>query len=116
MKPKYECSSRGDKRFSAFYAKVDGNSIEYIYQVKIKGYNSISEGKGKPGKLYDFETQKKLYKDLWREYLQANPTYKSDLLQIIKTHDLNDMFATKGGLNQADILTEILNEEKFKLF
>lgn len=112
MKLKYECSSRGDRRFSAFYAKVDGKSIEYIYQVEIKGYNSISEGKGKPGKLYDLSTQKKLYKDLWRKYLQVNPTYKADLLEIIKTHELNDMFATKGALNQADILTEILNEGK----
>ena len=64
MRPKYECSSRGDKRFSAFYAYVDGKSIEYIYQVEIKGYSSIEEGKGKPGKLYDFATQRKMYKDL----------------------------------------------------
>ena len=116
MKPKYECSSKGDKRFSAFYAKVNGKSIEYIYQVEIKGYNSIKEGKGKPGKLHNFTTQRKLYKNLWRQYLSENPTYKQDLQKIILTHDLTDMFATKNGLNQAEILTELLNEDKYKLF
>lgn len=30
--PFLECSSKGDKRFSAFYAQVNGNSIEDQYQ------------------------------------------------------------------------------------
>jgi len=30
--PFLECSSRGDKRFSAFYARVNGCSIEEQYQ------------------------------------------------------------------------------------
>ena len=30
--PFWECSSKGDKRFSAFYARVDGRSIEEQYQ------------------------------------------------------------------------------------
>ena len=30
--PYLECSSRGDKRFSAFYARIKGKTIEEIYQ------------------------------------------------------------------------------------
>lgn len=51
--PYYEVSSKGDKRFSAFYARLsDGRSIEEAYQLDIKGYrrlgNSPMLGKGKP--------------------------------------------------------------------
>lgn len=51
--PYYEVSSKGDKRFSAFYAKLsDGRSIEEAYQLDIKGYRKLGNnpmlGKGKP--------------------------------------------------------------------
>lgn len=49
----YEVSSLGDRRFSAFYARLNnGKTIEEMYQLYIKGYRSITEqcleGKGKP--------------------------------------------------------------------
>ena len=35
----YECSSHGDKRFSALFAKLaDGRTIEMHYQCDVKGY------------------------------------------------------------------------------
>lgn len=48
----YEVSTKGDKRFSAFNAKLSDKSIEEIYQLDIKGYGYFhkyaSAGKGKP--------------------------------------------------------------------
>lgn len=49
----YECSSAGDTRFSALFAKLpDGRTIEEAYQLDIKGYRAITdnwkEAKGKP--------------------------------------------------------------------
>ena len=50
-KATYEVSTAGDKRFSALNATLsDGKTIEYHYQVNIKGYDSIKAGKGKPPK------------------------------------------------------------------
>ncbi len=41
--PFLECSSRGDKRFSAFYAKVNGRTIEEQYQ-EVKIFEDGSTG------------------------------------------------------------------------
>lgn len=48
----YEVSTQGDRRFSAFVARLrDGRTIEEAYQLDIKGYRSFSDdvkyGKGK---------------------------------------------------------------------
>lgn len=54
----YEVSSRGDKRFSAFFARfaegsyfaghdVSGKTVEEVYQTIVKGYPDIKSGKGK---------------------------------------------------------------------
>jgi hypothetical protein len=106
----YEVSSKGDKRFSAFYAKVgDGNSIEYHYQVTIKGYNSIKEGKGKPPKNdIDKELQWELYKSLWVIYFNLHPELLKELLMLPDGTTFTDMFAT-SDINQARAICEILN-------
>ena len=49
----YECSSKGDSRFSAFNAIMpDGRTIEQHYQCGVKGYQpggtNWKLGKGKP--------------------------------------------------------------------
>ena len=49
----YEVSSRGDRRFSAFVARLpEGRTIEAVYQCDIKGYDPGGTnwrlGKGKP--------------------------------------------------------------------
>lgn len=110
----YEVSSKGDKRFSAFYAKLkDGRTIEEAYQLDIKGYrkfgNSPMLGKGKPPLDQS--------KDMWLEYLQLwarwadeNPALLFELKGIADKHCgiLSDMFATTE-VNQAHALSYLLS-------
>lgn len=111
-----ECSSKGDKRFSAFYAKVDGVSIEEKYQsckmIFGKEHLSWKEKKGlKPDYclindvIYNAEALTPYYKYLWCMYFYANP----DLLNVIKEYDnFADMFKGKNSINcQADVIAEI---------
>ena len=132
----YEVSSQGDKRFSALFAKLqpgaditiikgfpDGTysletvklkaplTIEEIYQIYIKGYKTVSEGKGKPPK-YDISKEESynLYKNLWRVYLEQNPELEQDLREKAKGKVLTDKFASTD-ISQARALAEILNEK-----
>lgn len=118
--PYYECSSKGDKRFSAFYAKVDGVSIEEHYQ-RAKVFEDedgnpitfkhatrlvvMKEAKGK--KPINIKEVSKLYKELWRTYLNNNP----QLIRGLKQQSgLSDMFGQKGHNCQAITLWELRNE------
>lgn len=110
----YECSSRGDKRFSALYARMpDGRSIEQHYQCDVKGYDpggvNWRLGKGKPP--LDRTTDVwQAYLALWRQWAQHNPALLSELAQRASTHMLlSDRFATTP-VNQARALATILNE------
>tara|TARA_R100001143_G_scaffold6353_1_gene8880 strand:+ start:815 stop:1192 length:378 start_codon:yes stop_codon:yes gene_type:complete len=109
----YEVSSRGDRRFSAFYARLpDGRSIEEHYQCDVKGYQPGGKnwklGKGKPP--VDPEI------DLWAEYLKLWETWAENNLQLMRelwkaAHHhrvLSDRFATTP-INQARALAAILN-------
>lgn len=106
----YEVSSKGDRRFSAFYAKLgDGNSIEYHYQVTIKGYQNIVSGKGKePINKITKEEQWIAYKMLWEIYFSNHPELLIELSVLAKGKVLTDMFAS-SDINQARALCEILN-------
>ena len=132
----YEVSSQGDKRFSALFAKLqpganititrgfpDGTyslenvklkaplTIEEIYQIYIKGYKTVQEGKGKPPK-YDISKEESynLYKNLWKVYLEQNPELEQDLREKAKGKVLTDKFASTD-VSQARALAEILNEK-----
>lgn len=108
----YEVSTHGDKRFSAFNAILkNGKSIEYTYQVNIKGYNSIKEGKGKLSKnKYSHDDLWMLYKSLWIEFFELHPNLLIELYNITNTNKiLTDKFAT-SDINQARAISEILNE------
>lgn len=108
--PYLECSSRGDKRFSAFYAKVDGKSIEETYQAaKIfeNGVTGLSWRDAKGKKALNMSQVAKLYKDLWRRYLVAHPSY---LKVLKKASGLSDMFGQEGHICQAVTLWELRNE------
>ncbi len=110
----FECSSKGDKRFSALYAKLpDGRTIEEHYQCDVKGYQPGGRdwrlGKGKPP--LDPST------DLWKEYLglwqiwaAAHPELMDELrAQVsLKNYTLSDRFASTP-ISQARALAEILN-------
>jgi hypothetical protein len=111
--PYYEVSSKGDKRFSAYFARIKslgGHTIEFLYQVGIKGYPSINEGKGQPplngaprSVLYD------KYKTLWVMYLNENPGLLEDLRVKSAGRILTDRFA-KTEISQAKALAELLTD------
>ena len=113
----YEVSSKGDTRFSALNAKLkDGRTIEEAYQLDVKGYraqgNNWRLGKGKaPLKPMSKEESWQAYKNLWRQFLEENPTLKQDLRSKASGKVLTDMFASTD-ISQARALAELLNERK----
>lgn len=107
----YECSTKGDKRFSAFNAILpDGLTIEFFYQTKIKGYHSIKSGKGKPPLDPSMDLWKE-YLNLWRIWANNNLPLMRELYFSAKSKNciLSDCFASTP-VNQAHALSEILNE------
>ena len=113
--PYLECSSKGDKRFSAFYAKVNGKSIERLYQAA-KIFPDGSTGltwqevkkRQKAGSTpINMEQVSKLYKALWREYLKDNPSY---VLILKRASGLSDVFGREGHNCQAITLWELRGE------
>ena len=113
--PYLECSSKGDKRFSAFYATVNGKSIERLYQAA-KVFPDGSTGltwqeakkRQKAGEIpINMDALSGLYKALWREYLKNNPSY----VRILKrASGLSDIFGQEGHNCQAITLWELREE------
>ena len=116
-----ECSSRGDKRFSALYAKVifDGkyDSIEHHYQKCKRKNNGLKVSKGeKPD--YIIINKYKLpinflspfYKYLWFIYLESH----QELVKYASAFDsFTDMFKGKNTINsQADVIKEYITNKK----
>lgn len=115
-----ECSTRGDKRFSALCAKVNiqgkVQTIEEFYQLS-KRFNDIAprtwrDAKGKKpthinilGKDFPVNALTDWYEYLWIEYFKQNPT----LLDVIKEYDVfTDMFAGRNSINsQANVISYI---------
>jgi|ETNmetMinimDraft_35_1059890.scaffolds.fasta_scaffold81225_2 hypothetical protein len=109
----YDCSTRGDKRFSAFYAKLpDGRNIEEHYQCDIKGYDVGGRnwrlGKGKPPKMLRDTWLE--YLNLWKQWAKLNPELIDELRIKARNHNniLSDRFANTN-INQARALAIILN-------
>lgn len=110
----YEVSSKGDVRFSAFYARLaDGRTIEQHYQCDVKGYQPGGTdwklGKGRP----PLDTSIDLYAaylDLWKQWARVNIPLMRELWQKARDHGfmLTDRFA-KTDVNQARALADILN-------
>jgi len=97
----YEVSSQGDKRFSAFHAKLNsGETIEAAYQ-RLKG-----SGKGKPSIHKNFNYWD-TYLGLWRQWAKENPTLLSELGRKAEGKTLTDKFANTKN-NQARALATIL--------
>lgn len=111
----YEVTSRGDKRFSAFFARLaDGRSIEDAYQLDVKGFRAITNdwrnAKGQPphnGKTRDQMWNE--YLDLWRIWAGENPDLILELMELSKGKVLTDRFASTS-VNQAHALSIILTE------
>ena len=108
--PYLECSSKGDKRFSAFYAKVNSKSIEDQYQAaKIfeDGSTGLTWRQAKGRKPTNLEEVNKLYKELWRQYLIEHPALLRGLKQA---SGLSDIFGQEGHNCQATTLWELKKE------
>lgn len=105
--PFLECSSAGDRRFSAFYARVNGKTIEQQYQaakVFRNGDTGLSVKEAKGFRPVNVAEVSKLYADLWDQYIAEHP----DLLPIIvNATGLSDKFGRKGGVCQATELWRI---------
>lgn len=108
----YECSTKGDKRFSALCARMpDGRTIEEHYQCDVKGYDvggtNWKLGKGKPAiREVDLWSS---YLILWTIWALNNPIIY-ELKDLAKHHNntLSDCFANTE-VNQARALSVILN-------
>lgn len=129
-----ECSSKGDKRFSAFFAwlKLYGKcaNIETHYQsCKRFNDNTITNAKGRNpdyivinGKELDKKYLTPFYKLLWVKYLDGHPELVEYASQF---DDFHDIFKGKNTINcQADVIRQyikqgrksIMNEELVKDF
>lgn len=107
--PFLECSSRGDRRFSALYAEVNGRSIEVQYQsakVFADGSTGLPWRKAKGRRAVNAEEVAALYLRLWDQYIDENP----HLLEILRqASGLSDQFGQPGRVCQATELWRIRN-------
>ena len=110
----YECSTKGDARFSALSAMLsDGRTIEQHYQCDVKGYQPGGYdwrlGKGKPS-LHPVEDLYVEYLSLWKQWAANNPNLIEELRvkAASKGYVLSDCFANTP-VNQARALADILN-------
>ena len=113
-----ECSSKGDKRFSALYAKVKvfgfEDSIENHYQRCKRDINGNPVKKGQKvdyiiinGMEAPANFLTAYYKLLWCSYLDAHP----ELVAYAATFDdYNDMFRGKAINCQADVIRQYVKE------
>lgn len=114
----YEVSTKGDMKFSAFFAKLeDGRSIEQHYQCCVKGYDpggtNWKLGKGKPPKDPTVNLWKE-YVSLWRRWIALNPELFEELYKTVSLcgNVLKDRFATTE-VNQARALAFLINEKYY---
>lgn len=115
--PVLECSSKGDSRYSAFYARIKrrhNRSIEELYQAhklfegNVQGL-SIKEAKGK--KPINIESCRKYYAILWGEYFTENP----ELLVVASQYrGFSDIFGQPGRACQAEEIYRIVEAYRLK--
>ena len=113
--PYLECSSRGDRRFSAFYARIKSlgyKSIEELYQAKkvfANGETGLSPMRAKGRKAINMPECQQYYSELWNIYFSENP----ELLDVIKKYNgFSDMFGRPGCQCQAKEIYRIKNNYK----
>lgn len=120
-----ECSSKGDKRFSAFYAYVEifgrNTNIERHYQSSKKFYDeTITKAKGlKPdyleinGKQLDPKYLTAWYKLLWVKYLDQ---HKELVAYANEFDEFNDIFKGKKSINcQADVIRQYVKQGRVSI-
>ena len=117
-KPFLECSSQGDKRFSAFYARIrflQNKSIEELYQgnkIFDGGETGLNWKDAKGRKSTNQEQVHKYYSHYWDLYFQENP----ELLNVImKYNGFSDVFGQTGHACQAEEIYRIHQSEMIRL-
>jgi len=110
--PFLECSSKGEKRLSAFYARIParGNrSIEDIYQgakVFLDGSTGLNWRQAKGKMCANMDEVRALYSRLWDEYIDLH----SDLQQLLcQASGTSDVFGQPNHACQATELWRIRN-------
>ena len=110
--PFLECSSQGDKRFSAFYARIvsrGGASIEEIYQgFKIfdHGVANLTPRQAKGKRALNQGEAAIFYAALWDQYIAENPAF----LGVLRAASgLSDVFGQVGHCCQVTELWRIRN-------
>lgn len=118
-----ECSSRGDKRFSAFYAKIrfygSYDSIENHYQSVKRDAAGRKVSKGQPvdhihiyGRTLNAKYLTPLYTIMWIKYLDEHP----ELVEYAQGFDeFNDMFRGKCINCQADVIRKYVKDGRRSL-
>ena len=116
--PHLECSSRGDKRFSAFAARIRarGNrTIEELFQaakVFEDGSSGLHWRAAKGRRAVNAAECAVLYARLWDEYMAENP----DLMPILlDASGVSEMFGQPGHCCQATELWRIAEAERARL-
>ena len=112
--PWLECSSHGEQRLSAFFARprsLGGKSIEEAYQaakVFDDGTTGLTwkQAKGRKG-CVNMPEVAALYERWWREYIDEHPELK---LVLTSARGLQDKFGQKGHVCQASVLWRIRDE------
>lgn len=108
--PYLECSSKGDKRFSAFYARIpifQNKNIEELYQAKKvfeDGATNLSWQEAKGRKAVNQKECSEYYSFLWNIYIMLNPHLLNILLDA---KGLSDIFGQEGHCCQATELWRI---------
>lgn len=97
--PFLECSSSGDRRFSAFFVRIkarEDRSIEDLYQaakVFADGRTGLRWREAKGRKPTNAEACKAFYGVLWEDYIGENP----ELLEVlIAASGVSDIFGQLG--------------------
>lgn len=111
--PYLECSSKGDRRFSALFARpswLGGMSIEEAYQgakVFPDGATGLGWRQAKGRLAVNQEDCIALYDALWLEWVN-----EQGLLPVLKAASgLSDRFGQPGRVCQAEVLWRIRNGE-----
>lgn len=108
--PYLECSSKGDKRFSAFAARIrkySNRSIEDLYQsfkVFEDGSTNLPWKEAKGRKAVNQAEATEYYSHLWDVYIEENPEL---LEELVKASGLSDIFGQPGHCCQATELWRI---------
>ncbi len=115
-KPPYiECSSQGDCRFSAFYARpksLKGRSIEEAYQaMKVfpDGSTGLSWRRAKGRTAINIEDCASAYRQWWREWVDEQNLWPD----LLWASGLSDQFGQKGHQCQATVLWDLRNDPHF---